>query len=206
MRGDRLALWWVDRYTRGLQPDTRAERRAEIASDVWEQRNAASDTWSTQFAIVSRCLRGIPADLSWRRSRRRRYRALPGRGALLRGAGWAVAGAAYGLLVLQHAWFATALLGLDLYGEDWAPGDVELWSRIAGVLVVVLVGGAALLPAAPRCGALLLAGGAFGTAALMWWALPLLGPVAVAVTTAAVVLARRRGRTLRARRASLASG
>lgn len=196
MSGGRLALWWVDRYTRGLPETARAERRAEVASDVWEHRASAGDTWPAQLAIASRCLRGIPADLSWRRSCAGRRLTVPGRGQILRGLGWAVAGIAYAFLVLQHAWFATALLGLDLYGEDWAPGDVQHWSRIAGAFVIVLVGGAALLRAAPRCGAALLTGGACSTAALMWWALPILGPMAVAVTVAAVTLARRRRRAL----------
>ncbi len=198
MNGGRLALWWVDRYTRGLPEATRADRHAEVASDVWEHRASAGDTRAAQLAIASRCVRGMPADLSWRRSRAGRRLTVPGRGQLLRGLGWAIAGIAYTLLVLQHAWFATALLGFDFYGDDWAPGDVAVWSRIAGGFVVVLLGGAVLLRAAPRCGAALLTGGAFGTAALMWWALPILGPVAVAVTTAAVTLARRRRRALRA--------
>lgn len=198
MSGVRLALWWVDRYTRGLPATARAERRAEVASDVWEHRASSGDTWPAQLAIASRCVRGIPADLSWRRSCARPRLTVPGRGQLLRGFGWAIAGIAYAFLVVQHAWFATALVGLDLYGADWAPGDVELWSRIGGAFVVALGGGALLLRAAPRAGAALVAAASLGTAALMWWALPLLGPVAVTVTTAAVVLARRRRQALRA--------
>ncbi len=198
MRGERLALWWVDRYTGGLQGETRVERRAEIASDLWEHRADSGESWSTQLAIVSRCLRGAPADLSWRRSRARRRRALPGRRPLVRGAGWAVAGTGYALLVVQHAYFATALLGIGLYGEGWSAGDVELWSRLSGALVAALVGGALLLRPWPRLGAALVAGASLGTAGLMWWALPLLGPVALAVTAAAAILARRRRRALRA--------
>jgi len=64
--GERLALWWVDRYTHGLSDDARAERRAEIASDLWEQR--ASLGPGSQLAVASRCLRGVHADLSWRRA------------------------------------------------------------------------------------------------------------------------------------------
>jgi len=203
MSGDRLALWWVDRYTRGLRPDTRAERRAEIASDLWEHRHDAGDTWSTHLAIAWRCVRGAPADLSWRRSRAGRRRALPARGPLLRGTGWAVAGMAYVFLVVQHAWFASALLGLDLYGSDWSPGDVERWSRISGALVAALLGGVLLLRVTPRLGAALVAGASLGTAGLMWWALPLIGPIALAVTTGAVVIARRRRRALGGERAAV---
>lgn len=142
-------------------------------------------------------MRGIPADIGWRRSHRRRRRARPGPAELLRGAGWAVAALGYALLVGQHAWLATPLLGIDLHGADWEPGDVRLWSRIGGTCLVALVGGALLLRRLPRLGATLVGAAALGTAALMWWALPLLGPVAVAVTGAALTLARRRRRSLR---------
>lgn len=196
MSGERLALWWVERYTRGLDPSVREERRAELASDLWEHRATDGATWATQLAIVSRCLRGAPADLSWRRSRARRRRALSDRAQLLRGLGWAVAGIAYAVLVAQHAWLATALVGLDLYGADWQPGDVELWSRIGAALLLALVGGALLLRPAPRTGVGLVAAGSLGTAVAMWWALPLIGPLAFAVTAGAVVLARRRRRRL----------
>lgn len=198
MTGGRLALWWVERYTRGLPEDTRDDRRAELASDVWEHRAERGDGLKTHATIAWRCLRGVPADLSWRRSRVRGRRTLPGRGTLVRGAGWAVAAMAYALLEAQHAWFSTALVGLDLYGGDWAAGDVEWWSRVSGVLLALLVLGALGLRTMPRLGAGALAAGSVATAALMWWALPLLGPVALAVTTAAVILARRRRRTLRA--------
>jgi hypothetical protein len=196
MSGERLALWWVERYTRGLDASVREERRAELASDLWEHRAAEGATRATQLAIASRCLRGAPADLSWRRSRARRRRARPGRTQVVRGLGWAVAGAAYAVLVAQHAWLATALVGLELYGGDWQPGDVELWSRIGAAMLLALVGGALLLRPAPRTGAGLVAAGSLGTAAAMWWALPLVGPLAVAATAGAVVLARRRRRHL----------
>jgi hypothetical protein len=202
MSGERLALWWVDRYTRGLPDAEREARRAEIASDVWEHRAAAGAAPGVQLATASRCLRGVPADLSWRRSRTRGRRALPGRGALLRGAGWAVAGASYAALVAQHSWFATALLGLDLYGADWASGDVEATARLGGGFLVLLVAGAVGLWRAPRLGAASLVAASVGTAGLMWWFLPVVGPMAVSVSSAAVVLARRRRRGLRARAAT----
>ena len=196
MSGDRLARWWVERYTRGLDPAVRDARRAELASDLWEHRVAAGDGLATELSIVSRCLRGVAADLGWRRAARRGRRSLPSRSAIFRGAGWAVAAMGYALLLCMHGWFATALVGLDLYGADWAPGDVEQLSRASGALLGMLVGGALLLRRQPRLGACLAAAGAIATAGLMWWLIPLLGPVAIAVTTAVTVLARRRRTTL----------
>lgn len=196
MIGERLALWWVDRYTRGLAEDVRAERRAEIASDVWEHRAAVGSAPAVELAIASRCLRGVPADLSWRRARARGRRALPSRGSVVRGAGWAFAGAGYALLIGMHAWFATALLGFDLYGADWAAGDVAETARIGGACLALLVAGAVGLRLAPRLGAAAIVTASVGTAAYMWWFLPIMGPIAVAVSAAAIVLARRRRRAI----------
>jgi hypothetical protein len=77
MARDRTAFaqWWADRYTRGLAEDVRARRRAEIASDVFEQVHAASATDGRATdgggAIAWRAARGIPADLAWRRQEKR---------------------------------------------------------------------------------------------------------------------------------------
>ena len=196
MIGERLALWWVDRYTRGLGADVRAERRAEIASDVWEHRAAAGSAPAVELAIASRCLRGVPADLSWRRARARGRRALPSRGSLLRGAGWAFAGAGYALLVALHLWFATALLGLDLHGPTGEPGDVEQTGRLGAGFLALLLTGAVGLRLAPRLGAAAIVAASVGTAVYLWWFLPIVGPIAVAVSSAAVVLARRRRRAI----------
>jgi hypothetical protein len=58
----RFARAWIAGYTRGLDAQTRAERVAELESDLWEHsRDAAPGQ-----AILLRCLLGIPADLSWR--------------------------------------------------------------------------------------------------------------------------------------------
>jgi hypothetical protein len=64
----RFALSWAGWYTRDLEPTTAAERRDEIASDVWEQVAGQADRPATALAasIVSRVVRGAPADLAWR--------------------------------------------------------------------------------------------------------------------------------------------
>jgi hypothetical protein len=71
---ERLVTNWVRLYTAGLAPDERAERRAEIASDLWEQRAAMRDAGEsggrTALAIGGRWLAGIPDDLAWRAARR----------------------------------------------------------------------------------------------------------------------------------------
>ncbi len=75
--GARLADRWVRCYTRGLPPDVRTQRLAEIASDVHEQLHRAGpgSARSASVAIASRTLRGVLGDLSWRVEERRRVRA-----------------------------------------------------------------------------------------------------------------------------------
>lgn len=67
-----LARGWCKGYTRGLPPDERTARRAEIESDLWEHQAhgratgvAAADVG---FDILVRCATGVPADIAWRRS------------------------------------------------------------------------------------------------------------------------------------------
>ena len=75
MSPESLVRVWVRLYTTGLEPDLRFERRAEMESDLWEQRHLAAvnrQSWTaTSLAIWGRWAAGIPADLSWRVDQRR---------------------------------------------------------------------------------------------------------------------------------------
>jgi hypothetical protein len=66
----RVVSWWTATYTAGLASSVRNARRAEIASDVWEHREdmvAGGETMlRSAIGIVSRMVRGVPADLLWR--------------------------------------------------------------------------------------------------------------------------------------------
>lgn len=73
--GARFAQWWADRYTRGLAPDVGESRRAEIASDVFEQHHGAVTSDSTSRAVAWRTVRGVHADLAWRRQEQQRMHA-----------------------------------------------------------------------------------------------------------------------------------
>jgi hypothetical protein len=64
------ARGWTAVYTLGLASRVRDARRAEVASDVWEHhRDTISEgrsVWTFLGSVVSRVLRGAPADLLWR--------------------------------------------------------------------------------------------------------------------------------------------
>jgi hypothetical protein len=66
----RVAEGWVAWYTRGLPGEVRDARRAELRSDLFEQRRHAEDggqgrlRWSLQ--VGGRMVRGVPDDLWWR--------------------------------------------------------------------------------------------------------------------------------------------
>ena len=69
--GARVARRWAHVYTRGLDPEIRDARRAEIDSDIFEQQHASSSSaWRTGAAITGRTLRGVLGDLAWRREER----------------------------------------------------------------------------------------------------------------------------------------
>jgi hypothetical protein len=68
--GSRFSNWWAAAYTLGLAARVRDVRRAEIASDTWDQHDEESRAGRSSFAIamsmLSRTLRGVPADVLWR--------------------------------------------------------------------------------------------------------------------------------------------
>ena len=69
-----LVRRWVRLYTRGLNPDLRDARRAEIESDLWAHADEAAAMGlapaSLDIEMLVRLALGVPADLAWRRSHR----------------------------------------------------------------------------------------------------------------------------------------
>jgi hypothetical protein len=67
----RLVVWWVRFYTRGLPSDVAERRVGEIEADLHDhiahERFRGTADWRIGLSIVARMLRGLPADLSWRR-------------------------------------------------------------------------------------------------------------------------------------------
>ena len=195
MTGQRLAIWWIDRYTRGLPEATRIDRCAELASDVWEHHTESGPGPHTELAIAWRCLRGIPADLSWRRASLGR-RHIPSRQTVARSLGWAAAGMAYAFLIALHGMLAVTLVGLENQPSDWDDTGATVYAGLGATVLALLMLGAFLLRTRPRAGATLVVVGALTPIVAFWWGAFVYVPVGAAVATAAIVLARRRRRTL----------
>jgi hypothetical protein len=186
----RIALLWVDLYTRGAPEAVRAARRAEIASDVWEHRAAMGTGRRVDLAVLSRCARGAPADVSWRAAQRGTR---PSARGAVRAAALALGLLGYLLLVGVHGYSAAALVGLDLYGGgDWPDGDLARYAGLSGVLLAVLLAGGVLLRRRPRLAIALLLLGTVGGCIAFRWAVALYGPAGTAVVVSAATLARRR--------------
>lgn len=62
-----VARNWVAVYTLGLPPSVRDARRAELQSDLWEQRHEIRSGTSNSLAkgVLARTLGGVPADILW---------------------------------------------------------------------------------------------------------------------------------------------
>ncbi|GAA2090752.1 hypothetical protein GCM10009840_32290 [Pseudolysinimonas kribbensis] len=149
-RADIAIMRWVRWYSRDLAPEVRDDRLDELTSDLWEQRSAAhrQGAFRAGAAMVARAVRGIPADLAWRRAELRADPALRGvargwsRGGLLT-LTYLVALSALGFAIL--AWVriaAAATHGMLL------PSATTLTSL--AIAVVSVVGGIIMLGAARR--------------------------------------------------------
>jgi hypothetical protein len=197
-----LVAWWVATYTRHLPAEVAARRRAELASDLWEQRahgrTVGAPAAAVALSILGRMATGIPADLRWRhqqlattegRPLRPRGRHLP---RTLAQTWWLVLATLLGALEVVVG-IGTALQGNSGVGV-LLPGDPGSTARRAAI---VTAGGLlALLGIAQRrrsrvAGDLLIAVGALPPVAWLWTGGPavIVSLAALTVIVAAVVQA-----------------
>lgn len=154
MRAAELILRWCDVYTRGLSPAVAGDRRDELASDLWEH---AAHEPRAAGAMLSRAVRGVPADLAWRHEQRRAARRLvPIETRVVGGVvAWLVALAAsvlivFGLVAIQR----TAFYVSQEYVRPWS--ETAVW--VIGLTSLAIAGAALLLRRKTRAlGALVLA-------------------------------------------------
>jgi hypothetical protein len=189
-RSARLVLAWVDLYSRGLPPAIRCDRLDEITGDLWEQHAADGAGLATQLAIASRCVRGMPADLSWRRSEQRRIRGVTSfRRTAWRWSRRGLFAAACLSMLAFHAFGALPLFGVyPIDMETWP--NVEVYSAMSASLGGALVLGLSALRRLPRTGASCVTVAVLGTAAYHYWAVFAFGPAAAIIVTVVVRRAR----------------
>ncbi|HUP73541.1 MAG TPA: hypothetical protein VM282_10930 [Acidimicrobiales bacterium] len=149
----RLARYWTHWYTAGLPPAVAMQRRAEIDSDHAEHTHARQlDGWSPGRIAREqrwRLVRGVTADLGWRRDvLRPAFRSNPA----TRTAVVAVTSMASLLLAAFHVAFAAYLLGATWLAERSLLGGLDAYADevgrpIASTIAAVIIGslGAVLL-------------------------------------------------------------
>ncbi len=178
--GARLSLFWVRVYTRGADVEAGARRAAELASDIWEHEHHALTEGRTPSAIDSeilfRCLRGVPADVSWRF----RHRSTGGIGVMHTISRNALAVVS----ALLAAWFFVLGVGIN-FGESTSS---VWWSMALFASGIAVLTGLWLMRRSPWLGCTVLAVGALPLGAITFWMIfpPVLalGAVGLAVTRA----------------------
>lgn len=192
-----LARRWVGWYAGFVGTEAAERRRAEIDSDLWEQRADARETGRRSFAVAGsiawRVVGGMPDDLLWVRTQRlamrgqradRKASAMNSLGHTL-ARWWWVAGAA-----VLAAFFL--YVGIDNLVGEYAPlpeGAVQCFAAVA-----LLVGGIALRVKAPRLSAALIAAPALPAMSLWWaWPVAVLGALVAIGAIAEIVRLSRPG-------------
>ncbi|HET9476039.1 MAG TPA: hypothetical protein VFP63_00980, partial [Dehalococcoidia bacterium] len=165
-----LTRTWAAVYTHGLPSAVRAERRAEIDCDLWEQQRLASrrgdPAAGTAIEVVARMLFGIPADITWRletgASMEKKGRT-PVNDSLPMRIGFLAAMLPLALLTLMGASFT-------LGNGDW-DNTTEHWLWRSAFVACPIIGGVGLWLCAtrPKLGMVLVLAGVGASAFLMPW-------------------------------------
>jgi hypothetical protein len=201
-RAAAVVAWWVATYSRHLPAKVAERRRAELASDLWEQRAWGRAVGAAApfvaLSILRRMAAGMPADLRWRQRQLAATRGRP----LVRG-GRPV------LRTLARNWWLVlaALVGIFEVGfgvaiplEEGANFDtVGGGALIAAAGLLILAGIAVRRRWSRVAGDVMIAIGPLPTVAFLWMILPALAGVPVIVAaTLDVAEARSLGRQGRA--------
>jgi hypothetical protein len=202
--GAALTRAWVRLYTRGLDPEAREARRAEIESDLWEHqawaRGTSEEPADTGLHLLARLVLGVPADLAWRRTCQRTGASLSAgvtKGLTKMGKRM-VAGVAAGATLVVGLWLVL-LTGAGNLGR-WATGG-ERWMLLFGLQAFVagalLLAGVVATRRSPRVGAGLVIAGAVLAAGSHYWMLPIGAPLALLLATGALMRAQAKRAVLR---------
>ena len=136
MRTADLILRWCELYTRGLSPAVAGDRRDELASDLWEH---AAHEPRPAAAMLSRAIRGVPADLAWRYEERRRVRGLlPRSQRIVSGGVTALVLAAASALIVFGVVVISRTSTMALRGEIRPFSETAIW--VIGLTALAVVG------------------------------------------------------------------
>lgn len=187
-RAAAIAAWWVRCYTAGVDAEAAEGRRAEITSDVWEQRahgrSVDAPPIAVAVSIVRRVAGGVPADLIWSHTQRTASRGRPSQEEvpimstmtkLARHWWWTAAAAA---IAVFYLWVVVSNLNDPL-------GPYAEASALAVLCAAMVVAGLVVRPRNRPVGDVLLAVGA-GPAVVVVWFWPI-AVAAVAVLVFAIV-------------------
>jgi hypothetical protein len=181
---DAIARRWTGCYTRRVDAELAARRRAEIRSDLHDHAAERGASHGQQWEVLGRVLWGIPADLSWRRAARvSRPRArTTGASMKLRRVTLAVLVALVAFLV----WAAIGALHAD--------GGGIRYTALFALAVAAVGAGIALRDRAPGIAAFLMLAGAAAPMAIFYWMAPVFVPGFLVVAALVVVTQLRRRR------------
>jgi hypothetical protein len=187
-----FARRWVDYYTGWVAAEASERRRAEIESDLWEQRADACarnlPPSAVRLSIARRVIAGIPADLLWVHTQRLAARGRPAeRKARLMTAfrrfaatwWWTLAAA-----TLAGLYIWTGAGNLATPGMPYLDGTIQAFT-----LAALILAGVALQRTTPRVAAALAVAGALSGVTIVWS--PVIQILAVTVCTGATILAMR---------------
>jgi hypothetical protein len=186
-RAAAVVTWWVTIYSRRLPAEVAERRRAELASDLWEQRAWAQAVGAPAPAVALSILRrmaaGMPADLRWRQRQLAATRGRP-----------LIPGGRPVLRTLARNWWLmlAVLLGLFQVGfgvaiplYEGASIDTVGGGALVATAGLLALGGVAVRQRRSRIvGDIMMAIAALPSVVFMWMVLPpLLGlPVIVAAS------------------------
>jgi hypothetical protein len=130
---------WVALYTKGLPEVHASERRALIEADLWEEARVAEwmgETSSLARQRLSRWVRGVPSDVTWRLEQQRRITKRPRRTDMRISKGQL---AAIGVVTILYVVMIGGLLASPSFRE-WAGMGVAtlgLGLSIVGLLLAI---------------------------------------------------------------------
>ena len=156
---------WVRGYTAWVGAEAAERRRAEIASDVWEQRADARERGAAPataaLSIAGRVVAGIPADLMWVRTQRLAMRGQPANRKVL-------TMNTLGHIAARWWWVLGAAVLAVIGAVALFIGGADLARMQVTVVVVALAAGVALRQVLPRAAGSLVVLGAAVPAVLIW--------------------------------------